>query len=104
MGLRLRAEAGLLRHEGPGHMDLEDVEVALLVFEERVSLFNDEGVLVESEIGADHGRNVSAPCSTGSPRMRRGRRFSIGVPPLFEPAPMRVGGVVGFCCPSERRP
>ncbi|MCW1914751.1 hypothetical protein OJ996_14280 [Luteolibacter sp. GHJ8] len=45
------AEAALLG------VDFDDVEVALLVFEERVSLFNDEGVLAESDVGADHGRN-----------------------------------------------
>ena len=37
-------------------VDLEDVEVALLVFEERVVGLDDEGVVAEAEVGADHMR------------------------------------------------
>ena len=36
-------------------VDFEDVEVALLVFEERLVLVDAERVLANAEVGADHG-------------------------------------------------
>ena len=36
-------------------VDLENVEVALLVFEERGVFVDDEGVVAETEVASDHG-------------------------------------------------
>jgi hypothetical protein len=39
-------------------VDFENVEVALLVFEERCVFVDDEGVVAESEVASDHGGGV----------------------------------------------
>ncbi len=39
-------------------VDFEDVEVALLMFEEGLLFIDDEGVLAEAEVGADHFKRV----------------------------------------------
>lgn len=52
------AGAGLAEDEAEAALlgvDFEDVEVALLVFEEGLVVVEGEWVLAEAEVGADHG-------------------------------------------------